>query len=81
VVVGSVGSVVVAWGITQWDYLLPTTLTVSAAAAPRKDHRGAGSDRARRRTYSAFGLLYVLDQKTLLPEKSMPEPTSRPTGG
>jgi cytochrome bd ubiquinol oxidase subunit II len=26
-----------------------------------------------------FALLYVLDQKTLLPEESMPEPTPTPT--
>ena len=30
----AVGSVVVAWGVAQWDYLLPTSLTVSEAAAP-----------------------------------------------
>ena len=30
----AVGSVVVAWGVAQWDYLLPTSLTVSQAAAP-----------------------------------------------
>ena len=23
-----------AWGVAQWDYLLPETLTVSAGAAP-----------------------------------------------
>ena len=30
----AVGSVVAAWGVAQWDYLLPTSLTVSDAAAP-----------------------------------------------
>ena len=32
--VGAVASVVLAWGVAQWDYLLPESLTVSAAAAP-----------------------------------------------
>src|SRR6185312_14166787 len=32
--VAAVVSVVVAWGVAQWDYLLPTSLTVSEAAAP-----------------------------------------------
>ena len=30
----AMGSVVVAWGVAQWDYLLPTSLTVADAAAP-----------------------------------------------
>ena len=28
------GALVLAWGVAQWDYLLPETLTVSQAAAP-----------------------------------------------
>lgn len=35
VAVGAVTAVVVAWGVGQWPYLLPTTLTLEAAAAPR----------------------------------------------
>jgi cytochrome d ubiquinol oxidase subunit II len=31
---GAVASVVVAWGVAQWPYLLPTSLKVSQAAAP-----------------------------------------------
>lgn len=35
VAVGAVATVVVAWGVGQWPYLLPTTLTLEDAAAPR----------------------------------------------
>ena len=33
--VGATASVVIAWGVAQWDYLLPETLTVSQGAAAR----------------------------------------------
>lgn len=74
--VGAVGSVVVAWGVGQWDYILPTSLTVSQAAAP------SGTITAVLIAFGlavvfivpAFALLYTLDQKTLLPEESIPEP-------
>ena len=36
----AVAGVVVAWGVAQWDYLLPETLTVSAGAAPVRHHHG-----------------------------------------
>ncbi len=75
--IGAVASVVIAWGVGQWDYMLPTTLTVSQAAAP------SGTITAVLVAFGlavvlilpAIGLLYVLDQKTLLPEESAPEPS------
>jgi cytochrome d ubiquinol oxidase subunit II len=74
--VGAVASVVIAWGVGQWDYMLPTTLTVSQAAAP------SGTIQAVLLAFGlavvlivpAIGLLYVLDQRSLLPEESAPEP-------
>jgi cytochrome bd ubiquinol oxidase subunit II len=71
--VGAVGSVIVAWGIAQWDYLLPTTLTVSAAAAPTGTITAVlvATGLAVLLVVPAFVLLYVLDQKTLLPEESV----------
>jgi cytochrome bd ubiquinol oxidase subunit II len=69
----AVASVVFGWGVAQWPYVLPESLTVSAAAAPSG-------------TLSAvlvvvvlaaviivpgFALLYVLDQKGLLPEEGV----------
>jgi cytochrome d ubiquinol oxidase subunit II len=69
------GSLVVAWGVAQWDYLLPKTLTVSAAGAPSGTITAVlvATGLAVVLILPAFGLLYVLDQRTLLPEESMPE--------
>ena len=45
----AVGSVVVAWGVAQWDYILPESLTVARGRGPeRHHHRGARRDRSRR---------------------------------
>jgi cytochrome bd ubiquinol oxidase subunit II len=71
--IGAVASVVVAWGVAQWPYLLPTSLKVSDAAAPSST-LGA--------VLVVFGaavviivpalvLLYVLDQKSLLPDEGV----------
>ena len=80
--VAAVGSVIVAWGVAQWDYLLPTTLTVADAAAPSGTIVAVlvATALALVLIVPAFVLLYVLDQKSLLPEESMPEPSARPTG-
>ena len=73
--VGAVGSLVLAWGIAQWDYLLPTSLTVSAAAAPDGTIAAVlvATGLAVALVVPAFVLLYVLDQKTLLPEEGLPD--------
>ena len=74
------GSVVLAWGVAQWDYLLPTTLTVSAAAAPSGTMQAVfvATGLAALLIVPSFALLYVLDQKTLLPEEGVPDPMSTP---
>ena len=74
--VGAVASVVLAWGVAQWDYLLPESLTVSAAAAPTGTITAVlvATGLAVVLIVPAFVLLYVLDQKSLLPEEGMPEP-------
>jgi cytochrome d ubiquinol oxidase subunit II len=66
--VGAVASVVVAWGVAQWDYLLPETLTVDEAAAPAGTMGAVlvASGLAVLIIVPAFALLYVLDQKDLL---------------
>ena len=66
---GAVASVVLGWGVAQWPYLLPTSLKISQAAAP------SGTLWAVLVVFAiaavtivpALGLLYVLDQKSLLP--------------
>jgi cytochrome bd ubiquinol oxidase subunit II len=79
--VGAMASVVVAWGVAQWPYLLPTSLKVADAAAPSST-LGA--------VLVVFGaavvviipamiLLFVLDQRSLLPGEgveSSPGPVS-----
>ena len=73
--VAAVVSLVVAWGVAQWDYLLPTTLTVASAAAP-SDTIGAvlvASGLGVLILLPAFSLLYGLDQKSLLPEEGVPD--------
>jgi cytochrome d ubiquinol oxidase subunit II len=79
----AMGSVVVAWGLAQWDYLLPTSLTVADAAAPSGTMTAVfvATGLAVVLIVPAFVLLYVLDQKSLLPEEGVPEPEPAPPRG
>jgi cytochrome d ubiquinol oxidase subunit II len=69
--IAAVTSVVVAWGVAQWDYMLPTTLTVAQAAAPSGTTTAVlvATGLAVVIILPAFVLLYVLDQKGLLPDE------------
>jgi cytochrome d ubiquinol oxidase subunit II len=73
----AVASVIVAWGVGQADYLLPKTLTVSAGAAPSGTITAVlvATALAALLVLPAFALLFVLDQRTLLPEEGMPDGT------
>jgi cytochrome d ubiquinol oxidase subunit II len=69
--VGAVASIVVSWGVAQWDYVLPTTLTVDQAAAP-SGTLGAllvATALAVVLIVPAFALLFTLDQRGALPEE------------
>ena len=81
--VGAVATLVLAWGVAQSDYLLPTSLTVSAGAAPSGTITAilVATGLAALLIVPAFVLLYVLDQKSLLPEEGMPEPAIFPPAG
>jgi cytochrome bd ubiquinol oxidase subunit II len=65
---GAVAAVMFGWGVAQWDYILPTSLTIKAAAAP------SGTMTAIVVVFVIFvllvvpsiALLYTLDQKSLL---------------
>jgi cytochrome d ubiquinol oxidase subunit II len=78
----AVAGIVVAWGVAQWPYLLPESLTVSDAAAP------SGTLQALVVTVvlavlivvPGFVLLYALDQRRLLPEEGVPDVADRVTG-
>jgi cytochrome d ubiquinol oxidase subunit II len=74
--VGAVATVVWGWGVAQWPYILPESLEVSDAAAPS----GTLSTVlvvfgvAAVTIVPSFALLYVLDQKSLLPGEGMEDP-------
>jgi cytochrome d ubiquinol oxidase subunit II len=80
--IGAVAAVIGGWGAAQWPYLLPTSLTVSAAAAP------AGTLTALvvavvlvvLIVLPALALLYALDQKHLLPEEGVEDVGDGPLG-
>lgn len=69
--VGAVASIVWAWGVAQWPYLLPTSLKVSAAAAPQATLTAVlvVFGVAAVAIVPSLALLYVLDQRSLLPEE------------
>ena len=70
--VGAVASVVWAWGVAQWPYILPTSLKVSAAAAPQATLTAVlvVFGVATVVIVPSLAFLYVLDQRGLLPEES-----------
>jgi cytochrome d ubiquinol oxidase subunit II len=71
VAVIAVASAIVAWGVAQWPYVLPETLTFSAAAAPSGTLAAVlvVVVLAAVIVVPGFVLLYVLHQKGLLPEE------------
>ncbi|HVD69605.1 MAG TPA: cytochrome d ubiquinol oxidase subunit II [Actinomycetota bacterium] len=67
----AVASVVLAWGVAQWDYMLPETLTISDSAAPSGTIVAVlvAVGLAAVLVLPGFVLLYVLDQRGSLPEE------------
>jgi cytochrome d ubiquinol oxidase subunit II len=65
---GAVASVVAAWGVAQWPYILPTSLKVSQAAAPDPTLTTIliVFIAAAILIIPSLGFLYALDQKSLL---------------
>jgi cytochrome bd ubiquinol oxidase subunit II len=79
--IGAVASVVVAWGVAQWPYLLPQTLKVSQGAAPSATLAAVlvVFGLAVVIILPSLALLYVLDQRSLLEsEGAGPPPHSAP---
>ena len=70
---GAVASIVWAWGVAQWSYILPTSLKVSAAAAPSATLTTllVVFGVAAVVILPSLALLYVLDQRSMLPEESV----------
>ncbi len=71
----AVASIVVAWGVAQWDYMLPTSLTVSQAAAPDGTLEAVlvVTLAAVLIIFPALALLYVLDQRGFLAAEGVAE--------
>ncbi len=69
----AVAAVVGAWGVAQWPYLLPTSLTVTDAIAPTGTLTAllVASGLAVLLVVPGFILLYVLDQRGLLPDEGV----------
>ena len=74
---GAVASVVVGWGVAQWPYLLPTSLKVSQAASPSGTLQMvlAIFGIAAVVILPSLALLYILDQKSLLPGEGVKSPS------
>ncbi len=71
---GAVASVVAAWGVAQWPYILPTSLKVSQAAAPDATLTAilVVVGVAAVVIVPALVFLYVLDQKSVLEADDVP---------
>jgi cytochrome d ubiquinol oxidase subunit II len=71
--IGAVAGVMAGWGVAQWPYILPETLEVSDAAAPSATLTTllVATVGAVLIVLPGFVLLYVLDQRSLLPEEGV----------
>ena len=70
--IGAVASVVMAWGVAQWPYVIPQTMKVSQTAAPSGTLAAVlvAFGGAVVIVLPSLGLLFVLDQRSLLPGES-----------
>jgi cytochrome d ubiquinol oxidase subunit II len=73
---GAVATVVIAWGVAQWPYLLPTSEKVAAGAAPDATLQAVLLVFAIAAVVvlPSLALLFVLDQKGLLPGEGTEQP-------
>jgi cytochrome d ubiquinol oxidase subunit II len=71
--IAAVAGIVISWGVAQWPYILPTSLEVSDAAAPSGTLATlvVATVLLLVIVVPGFSLLYVLDQKSLLPEEGV----------
>jgi cytochrome d ubiquinol oxidase subunit II len=71
----AVASIIIGWGVAQWPYLLPESLTFSAAAAPSGTLAAVlvVVVLAAIIVVPGFALLFVLHEKDLLPEEGVDE--------
>jgi cytochrome d ubiquinol oxidase subunit II len=71
--------VVISWGVAQWPYLLPESLTVEDAAAPSGTLEAllVAAVLAAVLVVPAFVLLYVLTERRLLPDEGVRDVADR----
>ncbi|HWJ97833.1 MAG TPA: cytochrome d ubiquinol oxidase subunit II [Acidimicrobiales bacterium] len=69
--VGAVGGIIAAWGVAQWPYVVPQTMTVDATAAPSGTLAATVVVFVLACTFilPSIGFLYWLDQQDALPEE------------
>ena len=79
----AVAGLVIAWGVAQWPYLLPETLTVSEAAAPSGTLKVLILNvvLAVLIVLPGFVLLYVLTERGALPEEGVPDAADQALDG
>jgi len=77
---GAVATIVLGWGMAQWDYVLPQTLTIAQAAAPSGTITAVlvATALAVVLLGPSFVLLYILDQRSLLPGEGVRDQASAP---
>jgi cytochrome d ubiquinol oxidase subunit II len=75
----AVAGIIGSWGVAQWPYMLPESLTVSAAAAPTGTLTAllVAVGLAVLIVLPGFVLLYTLDQRQLLPEEGVEDAGDR----
>jgi len=75
---GAVATIVLGWGMAQWDYVLPQSLTVAQAAAPSGTITAVliATAIAVIVLGPSFALLYTLDQRSLLPGEGVHDQAS-----
>jgi cytochrome d ubiquinol oxidase subunit II len=75
---GAVATIVLGWGMAQWDYVLPQSLTVAQAAAPSGTITAVliATAIAVIVLGPSFALLYTLDQRSLLPGEGVRDEAS-----
>jgi cytochrome d ubiquinol oxidase subunit II len=72
---GAVATVIIGWGVAQYPYILPTSLKLSAAAAPDPTLWTVAIVFviAAIVILPSLGLLYYLDQRDMLETAARPE--------
>ena len=73
--IGAVGGIVAAWGVAQWPYVIPESMTVKGTAAPSGTLGAVVVAFVLACVFilPAIGLLYSLDQRGVLPEEGVEE--------